>query len=156
MTSDRFETTVAAELQRDPKRPRTWLIQSLVPPRDLQPRCQPGGHPGVDGARPAPPARPRPAPLSLLGRAAVDGIPALPVLPRLASAASSNPSSRRSRWNCGVERDNVRSHIYDALALAASRRVDPGRAAGRCDTPRWQQSIRFRTSPSARGGTGAR
>jgi hypothetical protein len=31
---------VAAELQWDPKRPRAWLIQSLVPPA-ISTRCQP-------------------------------------------------------------------------------------------------------------------
>jgi hypothetical protein len=43
MTNDRFQATVAAELQWDPKRPRAWLIQSLVPPRDLHPAASLAG-----------------------------------------------------------------------------------------------------------------
>ncbi len=43
MTNDRFRTTVAAELQWDPKRLSAWLIQSLVPPRDLHPAASLAG-----------------------------------------------------------------------------------------------------------------
>lgn len=44
-----------------------------------------------------------------------------------------------------VGRYNIRSQISDALALAASGRVDPGRAASRCDTPTLAAiAIRFR------------
>jgi hypothetical protein len=133
MTNDRFHTTVAAGLQWDPKRPRAWLIQSLVPPRDLHPAAS------LAGVQELMVLGPR-LPLSLglrlpLCSAAVTGSPALPVLPGFASAAASYPSRSRSRWNCRVARGNVRSQISEALALAASGRVDPGRAASRCDTP---------------------
>jgi hypothetical protein len=44
-----------------------------------------------------------------------------------------------------VGRHNIRSQISDALALAASGRVDPGRAASRCDSPTLAAiAIRFR------------
>ena len=116
MTNDRFQATVAAELQWDPKRPRAWLIQSLVPPRDLHPAAS-----LLAGIQELMVLGPR-LPLGLgprltlglglrltlglglrlpLGSAAVDGSPALPVLPRFASAAASYPPRSRSRWNCG-------------------------------------------------------